>query len=88
MTKPSAERHPIQSMTGYAVATRDTPAGPITVELRSVNSRFLDLSFRMPDELRPAEPALRDARLVLCACTQQVIANALHIVGVTAPEKM
>jgi uncharacterized protein (TIGR00255 family) len=30
------------------------------VELRSVNGRFLDLSFRMPDELRALEPALRD----------------------------
>ncbi|WP_119155647.1 YicC/YloC family endoribonuclease [Caldimonas tepidiphila] len=32
----------------------------VTVELRSVNSRFLDLAFRMPDELRALEPALRE----------------------------
>lgn len=32
----------------------------VTVELRSVNGRFLDLNFRMPDELRALEPALRD----------------------------
>jgi uncharacterized protein (TIGR00255 family) len=32
----------------------------VTVELRSVNSRFLDLAFRMPDELRSIEPAMRD----------------------------
>ena len=32
----------------------------LTVELRSVNSRFLDLAFRMPDELRAIEPALRE----------------------------
>jgi uncharacterized protein (TIGR00255 family) len=30
------------------------------MEIRSVNSRFLDLGFRLPDELRPAEPALRE----------------------------
>jgi uncharacterized protein (TIGR00255 family) len=30
------------------------------VELRSVNGRFLDLGFRLPDELRSLEPALRD----------------------------
>jgi uncharacterized protein (TIGR00255 family) len=39
------------------------PAGAatsVTVELRSVNGRFLDLNFRMPDELRSLEPALRD----------------------------
>ncbi|MDT7835549.1 YicC/YloC family endoribonuclease [Aquabacterium sp. OR-4] len=35
--------------------------GQVTVELRSVNSRFLDLAFRMPDELRGLEPALREA---------------------------
>jgi len=47
-------------MTGYASVARDTPAGRIVVELRSVNSRFLDLAFRIPDELRAAEPALRE----------------------------
>src|SRR5689334_12645081 len=35
-------------------------AGGVTVEARSVNSRFLDLAFRMPDELRQHEGALRD----------------------------
>jgi len=47
-------------MTGFALASRDTPAGQVAVELRSVNSRFLDLSLRIPDELRIAEPALRE----------------------------
>jgi uncharacterized protein (TIGR00255 family) len=40
------------------------PAGAqtasVTVEIRSVNGRFLDLNFRMPDELRSLEPALRE----------------------------
>ena len=35
-------------------------AASVTVEIRSVNGRFLDLNFRMPDELRSLEPALRD----------------------------
>jgi len=48
-------------MTGYAVTTRETVAGTITVELKSVNSRFLDLQFRMNDDLRAIEPALREA---------------------------
>jgi len=47
-------------MTGYASASRDTPAGRLQLELRSINSRFLDLVFRIPDELRSAEPALRE----------------------------
>jgi uncharacterized protein (TIGR00255 family) len=48
-------------MTGYAVTTRETPAGTLTIELKSVNSRFLDLQFRINDELRAVEPALREA---------------------------
>ena len=55
-----SESKSIKSMTGYASVTRDTPAGRVAVELRSINSRFLDLGFRMPDELRAAEPALRE----------------------------
>jgi len=46
-----------------ADSTTPRPAGAatsVTVELRSVNGRFLDLNFRMPDELRALEPALRD----------------------------
>jgi len=52
---------PVASMTGFAVATRPTVIGPVSVELKSVNSRFLDLSVRYPDELRSVEPALREA---------------------------
>lgn len=51
----------IFSMTGFAAATRDTPHGVLTVELRTVNSRYLDLSFRLDDALRALEPALREA---------------------------
>ncbi len=56
----SAERRPIQSMTGYALSSRNTAAGQVVIELRSVNARFLDLVVRAPDELRTAEPALRE----------------------------
>lgn len=51
----------ISSMTGYAVTTRETAAGTLTIELKSVNSRFLDLQFRINDDLRALEPMLRDA---------------------------
>ena len=50
-----------RSMTGYAVTTRDTVAGTVTIEIKSVNSRFLDVQFRMNDDLRAVEPALREA---------------------------
>ena len=51
----------VRSMTGYAVTTHETALGTLTIELRSVNSRFLDLQFRMNDDLRAVEPALREA---------------------------
>ena len=67
---------PVYSMTGYATASAGpadaTSAaadgasgnGPakaqVSVEMRSVNGRFLDLALRLPDELRALEPALRE----------------------------
>ena len=59
---------PVYSMTGYASAQHTpggnaeiaTPAACLALELRSVNSRFLDVVLRLPDELRPHEPALRE----------------------------
>jgi len=48
-------------MTGYAVSSRDSDAGTITLELKSVNSRFLDLQFRINDDLRALEPVLRES---------------------------
>jgi len=50
----------ITSMTGYAAATRDLPTASLAAELKSVNGRFLDVQFRLPDELRTVEPALRE----------------------------
>ncbi len=41
-------------------ASSASPVVRLGLELRSVNSRFLDLAFRLPDELRQYEPALRD----------------------------
>lgn len=51
----------IYSMTGYAVAARELENAVLNLELRSVNHRYLDIQFRMPDELRTIEPALREA---------------------------
>ncbi|HEX8604041.1 MAG TPA: YicC/YloC family endoribonuclease [Pseudoduganella sp.] len=48
-------------MTGYAVATSESAAGTLTIEIKSVNSRFLDLQFRINDDLRALEPDLRAA---------------------------
>lgn len=66
---------PVYSMTGYASAQHSaTSSGPETgpqhanssrlgLEIRAVNSRFLDLTFKLPEELRPFESAMRE-RLV------------------------
>lgn len=47
------------SATGAETDPRASPSRRLGLEIRSVNSRFLDLSFRLPDELRAQEPALR-----------------------------
>ena len=47
-------------MTGFASAARPTALGRLTLELRSVNSRFLDLSLKMPDDLRGTEAVVRE----------------------------
>jgi len=51
----------IYSMTGFAAAAAEIDGGSLTLELRSVNHRYLDLQLRLPDELRSQEPALREA---------------------------
>ena len=63
---------PVYSMTGYASAqhstanntpesdTKSLPNSQLGLEIRSVNSRFLDLSFKLPEDLRQFEPALRE----------------------------
>ena len=59
---------PVYSMTGYAsaqltpetaTAPTDTPCVRLGLEIRAVNSRFLDLTFRLPEALRAQGPALR-----------------------------
>lgn len=55
-------------MTGYAVASIAGAAGTLTIEIKSVNSRFLDLQFRINDDLRALEPDLRSA--VMAAITR------------------
>jgi uncharacterized protein (TIGR00255 family) len=50
----------IYSMTGYATAARELEGAVLNLELRSVNHRYLDIQFRIPDELRAIEAALRE----------------------------
>ena len=50
----------IASMTGFATVTRPMSRGTLTFDIKSVNSRFLDLVFRFPEELRELEMPLRE----------------------------
>ncbi len=50
----------ICSMTGYATATQETAHGSLNLELRSVNNRYLDIQFRLPDDFRRLEPNMRE----------------------------
>ena len=51
----------ISSMTGYATLTTRIGGALVSIDLRSVNQRYLEIAFRMPDELRAHEPILREA---------------------------
>lgn len=50
----------IRSMTAFGSARADLEQGSVALEFRSVNSRFLDLYFRLPDDLRHLESPLRE----------------------------
>lgn len=50
----------LHSMTGFARQNAETGAGALTCELRAVNHRYLDVQFRLPDELRVKETELRN----------------------------
>ncbi len=49
----------IASMTGYARSQKSHPWGVLTCELRSVNHRFLEFSFRLPEQCRASEVVWR-----------------------------
>ena len=50
----------ILSMTGFAALAAELPGCSMSVELRSVNHRYLDIQLRLPDELRTLETAIRE----------------------------
>lgn len=54
------EAGPVRSMTAFARAMQHGPFGQLSVELRSVNSRHLELTLRLPDVLRDLEHSWRE----------------------------
>ena len=79
----------IQSMTAFARESAEIEQGTLTIELRSVNHRYLDCSFRLPDALRALEPKLREyagaslargkVECMMRLQAQQAHTEALHI---------
>ena len=51
----------IRSMTGFASAVHESAQGSLALELKTVNHRYLEFQARIPEELRPVEPAMREA---------------------------
>ncbi len=58
----------LNSMTGFARHAAECPLGTLTWELRTVNHRYLDVQFRLPEELRPNET---DFRQQVAACLKR-----------------
>lgn len=50
----------IRSMTAFGTSRLESGAGALSVEVRSVNNRYLDLNLRLPDDLRFAESRIRE----------------------------
>ncbi|MCC7255124.1 MAG: YicC family protein [Dokdonella sp.] len=50
----------LRSMTAFASAESESGHGTLSIELRSVNHRYLELGLRLPDELRTLEPQVRE----------------------------
>ena len=49
----------LYSMTGFSRQSTESSLGTLTWELRAVNHRYLDVQFKIPEELRPKEQAFR-----------------------------
>src|SRR3954462_8631905 len=50
----------LRSMTAFASADADIGQGTLSVEIRSVNHRYLELGLRLPEEIRSMEPLVRE----------------------------
>lgn len=67
----------LNSMTGFAREAAELPFGTLTCELRAVNHRYLDVQFRLPEELRPKEVELR--RQIAATVKRGKVECSLHL---------
>lgn len=82
--KPAQTKLPIASMTGFGAAQSTAALWQIAVEMRSVNSRYLDITFKLPEDARAAESALREAITARIGRGKLECKVALKPVGVAA----
>lgn len=75
----------IASMTGFARRELTGTYGNLTCELRSVNHRYLEPGFRLPEELRPLESDLR--QLLSRSLKRGKVDCTIHLRGVQAAER-
>ena len=75
----------IASMTGFARRELAGSFGTLTCELRSVNHRYLEPGFRLPEELRPLESDLR--QLLAKSLKRGKIDCTMHLRGAQAGER-
>lgn len=67
----------LRSMTGFARCERSTTAGVLAWEIRSVNHRYLEISLRLPEELRAAEGEIR--RTIAAAARRGKVDATLYL---------
>src|ERR1022692_4832621 len=73
----------LRSMTGYATATASAEGASVTVTLKSVNHRFLDLHMRLPQEAEALEAKLRQALRARLARGHVDVTVAIERAGAT-----
>ena len=66
----------LHSMTGFARQSAESELGTLSWELRAVNHRYLEVQFRLPEELRPKEQAFK--QLISSALKRGKVDCALH----------
>jgi uncharacterized protein (TIGR00255 family) len=84
---PVSAPRPVASMTGFGAAQSTTEGWQVVAEVRSVNSRYLDLSFKLAEDARSFEAVLREAITSRVARGKLECKIALKPVGLaTAPQ--
>ncbi len=76
----------IRSMTGFARSERSGPWGTLAWELRAVNHRYLEIGFRLPEDLRGAEAEFRQALAAVLRRGKVDCSFTLRSSTTTAPE--